>query len=387
MKRNIGLLYAIKALNSTLFAIPIIVPFFQENGLSQAEIFIIQSVFAIGVIVLEVPSGYFADHFGRKQSILLGSILGTVGFVVYSFADGFWPILLAELILGIGVSFISGADSAIAYDSLSAIGEGKVYRRFESRGYLFSGGAEASASLVGGLLALISLRTPFYAQVGVELLLIPLALLLTEPQRIKSAANNPFLAVIRITKYVLHGHKEVKWLILYGAVVGTMTNTMVWLTQPYYQLLGISIGWFGLLWACQLFAMAIFAQFADRYERWLGKKGALSSFILIGSLSYLILGSVPMIIALPMILAFYFIRGVHTPILKDYLNVLITSDIRATVMSVQSLVQKLLYASLGPLIGVVMDAYSLQVALLFSGLIYGLLGLFALINMRRLRQI
>ena len=88
-----------------------------------------------------------------------------------------------------------------------------------------------------------------------------------------------------------------------------------------------------------------------------------------------------------MILAFYFIRGVHTPILKDYLNVLITSDIRATVMSVQSLVQKLLYASLGPLIGVVMDAYSLQVALLFSGLIYGLLGLFALINMRRLRQI
>ncbi len=387
MERNIKLLFAIRALRSTLIAIPVIVPFFQENGLSQTEIFILQSVFAIGVLVLEVPSGYFADHYGRKKSMLLGGILATLGFIIYSFAFGFWPILIAELVLGVGLSFISGADTAIAYDSLAAIGKKETYRRFEARSFAFSGTAEASASILGGILALISLRTTIYAQVGVELVLIPLTLLLVEPKRIKSATDNPFKDVLRITKYALHGHKEIKWLILYGATVGTLTHTMVWLTQPYYQLVGIPIGWFGVLWAVQLLAMAVFAQFADTYEQWLGKRKALSSFVLIGVAAYILLGVAPWVATLPVLLVFYFIRGVHVPILRDYVNSLIDSDFRATVMSVSNLVQKLLYTLIGPLIGVVMDLYSLQTALLFSAVVYGSLGLIVLTNMKRLKHL
>ncbi|NOS68181.1 MAG: MFS transporter [Candidatus Peribacteraceae bacterium] len=387
MKRNITLLYFFKIVRNFSLFIPIIVPFYQENGLSQTQIFTLQSLFALTIVFLEVPSGYFADCAGRKRSLLLGAVVSTLGFVLYSVSYGFFPILTAEILLGIGYSFMSGADTAMAYDSFAAEGNEKGYLRFESRSNGFMGMSEATASVIGGFLAMISLRTPIAAEAICYSLTIPLALFLTEPKRIASAVEHPWKNIVRITKYALHGHKEIKWLILYGATMGTLTHTMVWLTQPYYQLVGIPIEWFGILWATQLFMMGLFSHNAERYEKWLGKKSALISFPIIGFISYLTLGLVPSLATIPMLLGFYFVRGVHIPILHHYVNSIVDSDVRATVLSVQNLMQKLLYCLLGPIIGVVVDAYSLQTALLFSAVLYGSLSLIVVVNMRRLKII
>lgn len=385
MQRNIVLLQLFRVVRNFALFVPIIVPFYQENGLSQTQIYLLQALFAVTIVLLEVPSGYFADSVGRKQSILLGSIFSTFGFALCSVSYGFLPLLLAEMVLGIGYSFISGADSALAYDSFAAEGNAQGYLRFESHGNGFMGISEGTGSVIGGFLAVISLRTPLVVQAVIYFLIIPLALLLTEPPRIKSASKHPWSNVLRITKYALHGHTEIKWLILYGATMATLTHTMVWLTQPYYQLVGVPLAWFGVLWAAQLFVMALFSHNAHRYERWLGRKAALLSFPLIGCASYIILGLLPSLAVLPLLLGFYFVRGVHMPILQHYVNTVVDSDIRATVLSVKNLVQKLLYCILGPLIGVVADAYSLQTALLFSAALYGTLAVVVLVNMKRLR--
>ena len=153
MKRNIKLLYIHRALRTFAVIMAVIVPFFQENGLSQAQIFIMQSLFAVAIIVLEVPSGYFADVVGRKKSLVVGGVLITLGFVVYSLAFGFVEMLIAEIILGFGVSFLSGADDALAYDTFKALNKTGEYKQFEARSNAILGFSEASASLVGGLLA------------------------------------------------------------------------------------------------------------------------------------------------------------------------------------------------------------------------------------------
>ena len=387
MRRNIRLLYVFQIVRNFLVSIPIIVPFFQENGLSQTDIYVLQSLFALTIVLLEIPTGYFADYVGRKQSLLIGALLSTLGFVSYSLAYGFLPILLAEIMLGMGYSFISGADTALAYDSFAAQGEEGKYLSFASRSNGYSGMSEAVASLVGGFLALISLRTPLIAEAAVYAATIPIVFFLTEPKRVKSAAHNPFKDILRITQYALHGHKEIKWLIFYGAIMGTLTHTMVWLTQPYYQLVGVPLGWFGALWAAQLFIMGVFAHNAERYEQWLGKRFALFSFPIIGVISYIVLGLFPSVAILPIILGFYFVRGVHIPILHQYVNSIVASDIRATVLSVKNLAQKLVYSLFGPMIGVVVDAYSLQTGLLFSAILYGSLSLVVIFNMRRLKII
>lgn len=385
-QRNIRLLYFFRFIGSFLVVIPILVPFFVEvGGLNQTQIFTLQSVYALLIVLLEVPSGYFADRFGRKRSLLIGSIVGALGLMIYSLASGFYPFLFAEALLGVGASFISGADTAMAYDSFLEMNRKDDYLKFEARASAYGGMAEGLASLLGGLLVLVSLRFPVLVQVFIYSSLIPMALLLKETKHTKPSTEHIFKKVLDVTKYALHGHKEIKWLILYGAVLGTLTHTMVWLTQPYYELVGVPLKWFGLLWATQLFMMGVFAHWAEPYVNWLGRRKALISFPIIGVLSYLVLGFVPSLLVLPLILGFYFVRGLHFPVLQNYVNALVESDVRATVLSVKNLAQKLLYMLLGPLLGVLTDVYSLQTALLFSAALYGFLALIVLFSMNRLK--
>ncbi|BBM87685.1 MFS transporter [Candidatus Uabimicrobium amorphum] len=387
MQRNIYLIYIIRTIRTFLLLVPILVPFFQENGLTQTQIYLVQSIYAIVIVILEIPSGYFADYFGRKYSMLFGVTFSTIGCAIYSVAYGFAAILPGAITLGVAYSFISGADSALAYDSLLAMSEQKEYRKFEAYSYSLTGISEAVASILGGFLALISLRAPVYAQTIVYLSLIPLVILLKEPPRTKREIKNPFREILNISKYALIDHQEIRWLIFYSATLGTLTYTMVWLTQPYYQLLNIPLGWFGVLWAIQLGFMAIFARAANYYEMRMGKKNAFVSFTVIGVISYMVMGIVPSLITLPFILGFYFVRGVHTPIFQDYVNAIVSSEIRATVLSVKNLAQKLQYAILGPMIGVVVDMYSIQMALVFSGIIYGVMGGVTLWRMYKLEML
>jgi MFS family permease len=380
---NLRLIQIFRVFNSAMVSIPVIVPFFNQNGLNQTEIFLLQSAFAAAVLLLEVPSGWFADHFGRKKSLVLGSLLATVGMFMYSQAFGFWPMLAAEMVLGLGASFISGADSALAYDSLASVGKVDKYRKFESRSMLWSSLSEAAAGIAGGFLAASSLRNAFWANVFTYAMLVPVALLLKEPARQRLVgARNAFKDVLRVTKYVLHGHKEIKWLVFYGAVTGVMTHTMFWLTQPYYASAGLPLELYGLLWTLQFGAIALASLAADRFEK-LGRKFVLVSFVAMGVSGYLLLGAVQVWWMLPAMALFYFVRAVSDPVLKDYINRLVESDVRATVLSVKSLVQRLLFIGAGPLIGYFMDAYSLQTALLFSALFYGVLGAVTLLAMRR----
>ncbi len=385
-RRNITLLYAIRGLVAALVIVPVIVPFWQSHGLTQTQIFLLQSGFGLTLIAFEVPSGYVADHLGRRTSLIAGAVLLPAGFAVYSFATTFSTMLVAEMVLGVGASFVSGADSALAYDSLLALGERGGYRRFEAVTFTWSGSAEAVASICGGLLAVVSLRLPVVVQVGIYALLLPVTLMLTEPPRQRTtSARHVIRDVLRVTRYALHGHAEVKWLIYYAALVGTLTHTMVWLIQPFYALVGVPLGWFGVLWAAQMVAAAVFARYADRYERALGRRRALTTLLVVGVVAYALLGLFPVAWLLPVLLGFYFVRGVQTPILNDHVNALVDSDIRATVLSVKSLAQKCLYVVLGPLIGLVVDAHSLPAGLLFSGAMYGVLGVLVLLGMRRAR--
>ena len=112
---------------------PIVVPFYESNGLSMKDIMVLQGVYSVAIVILEVPSGYLADVIGRRKTLILGAVFGTFGFATYSFSYGFVGFLVAEIILGIGQSCISGADSAMLYDSLLEKGMEKKYTRYEGR--------------------------------------------------------------------------------------------------------------------------------------------------------------------------------------------------------------------------------------------------------------
>ena len=161
---------------------PVVVLFYQNNGMGMHEIFILKAIYSVAIVAMEIPSGWMADVWGRKKTLLLGSILGSVGFLIYSFSYGFWAFVVAEIILGFGHSFVSGADSALLFDSLKANGKESKYTREEGRITSVGNFAEAIAGVLGGFLAAISLRTPFYFQFAVAAIAIPAAFTLIEPK-------------------------------------------------------------------------------------------------------------------------------------------------------------------------------------------------------------
>ncbi len=386
IQNNIRKLYIIHALRWFMVAMPIIVLFYQDNGLSMSQILILQAAFSIIIVLTEVPSGYFSDIVGRKASIVMGVIFGFLGFLVYSFSFGFVGFLIAEIVLGIGSSFISGADSAMLYDSLLDMEREGEYKKIEGRVTAIQGWSEGLAAILGGLAAVVSLRFPVYLETAAVFLAIPFAMSLREPKR-KSFLDNAegnFRAIIRIVKFSLHEHLEIKWLIIYGALLGSSTLLMTWFVQPILKQAGLPLVLFGAIWAVLNLFLGFFSYWAYKVENFFGRRKSLVILILLTVAGYILLSLLGKFLwASVFILIFYFIRGLNVPILKDYINRLVPSEIRATVLSVRALVARLLFAAIGPFIGWASDVYSLSQALALSGLLFAFFGGVSLLFLRK----
>jgi MFS family permease len=383
-RSNIAKLYIILSFRWLLFIMPILVLFFYDNGLNQAQVMILQSIFSVGIFLFEIPSGYFSDVFGRRTTILLGSVISTSGFIIYSFSYGFWGFLAAELTLGLGASFISGTDSAMLYDTLIDLGLENEYSKIEGRRTSVCNFSETVAAILGGLLATVSLRLPFYVETIFVSLTIFVALTLVEPpRRFLDNSQGNMKAVLSIVRFALKEHLEIKWLIIYSSIVGSSTLTMVWFIQPYLKESGLPLAAFGIVWAVLNFSVGIFSLVAYRIERTLGKKKTLLMLLPLSLMGYVITGLFQKLWAIPALLLFYFVRGIHGPVLKDYVNRLITSDKRATVLSVKNMLGRSVFTVFGPFVGWVNDVYSLKSALLLSGGLFMVIGGTALIFLRR----
>ncbi len=82
-------------------------------------------------------------------------------------------------------------------------------------------------------------------------------------------------------KYSIHDHKEIKWLIMYSAVLATATLSMVRFIQPYVKDVGFPIAWIGLLRAALNLSVAVFYLLAHKYEKRLGRKFSLISLLIL----------------------------------------------------------------------------------------------------------
>ena len=357
---------------------PVIVLFYQDNGLSMQDIFLLKSIYSIAIVIMEIPSGYMADVWGRKKTLLIGALLGSTGFALYSFSYGFWAFAIAEVVLGIGHSYISGADSALLYDTLKVNSLEKEYIKQE--GWITSSGnfAEALAGVCGGLLAAISLRMPFYFQFAVASIAIPAALFLKEPHvPVQKVANN--LAHILQTVRKTYRHKELRSAILVSSFTGTASLTFAWLVQPFFEEVNLPIAMFGIMWTLLNLSVGFSSMFSYKIERKLGLRNSLLFIILGLSIGYFLSAWKVSVMGIGFLFLFYLVRGIAHPILKDYINQYTDSDVRATILSLRNFVIRINFAVIGPVLGYFTDNFSLSTALWIAGLGYLISALLSMI--------
>lgn len=349
---------------------PVVVLFYQDNGMNMQEIFTLKAIYSVAIVAMEVPSGWMADVWGRKKTLFFGSLLGASGFLLYSFSFGFWAFAVAEIVLGVGHAFVSGADSAMLYDSLKASGKTGKYIQHEGRIASAGNFAEAIAGVVGGLLAAISLRTPFHVQFVVAAIAIPAAFTLAEPKIHSIEHIHSIRKMIANIRKTLANNHNLRISILLSAITGAATLTFAWLVQPYFIEIGLPVEMYGVFWTALNLTVGFSSVFAHRIEVFLGKATALYIIIALIFFGYFLSGMVIAYWGLAFLFMFYLVRGVATPIFKNYINQYAESEIRATILSVRDFVIRIIFAVVGPLLGWITDNLNLKSAFLLAGGIY-----------------
>lgn len=384
MKRNILALYIIKLSKWFTLVMPIIVLFYEKHGLGLQDVFILKSVYSVAAVALEIPSGYLADVWGRRNCLISGCILFFFGYLCYSFTSTFEAFLIAEILLGTGQTLVNGADSALLYDTTAHYKKENLYLRYEGRITMIGNFAEALAGIFGGLLAAYSLRLPFYAQAGIAFTGIPAAFALQE-WKIQNKLQNPASEIIRIIKYSLVTNKKLCYNIMFSGVIGAATLTMAWFVQPVLIYLKTPISWYGVIWTVLNLTVGFAALWSDRIDNFFGPKKMGILILTIISGGYIALAFNLSYTGLAILLIFYIFRGFATPILKGYINQMTFSEMRATVLSIRNFVIRLMFAAIAPFIGWMNDFYSLKTALLVTAgiiLIPGTIFLFLQLKKR-----
>jgi MFS family permease len=367
--KNISRLYLIKISKWFNIVMPVVVLFYQDNGMGMQDIFILKAIYSIAIVTMEVPSGWMADVWGRKKTLFIGSLLGASGFLIYSFSFGFWAFVVAEIVLGVGHAFVSGADSAMLYDSLKASGKTEKYSKHEGRITSAGNFAEAIAGIIGGLLAAISLRTPFYFQFIVAAIAIPAAFTLVEPKIHSIEHIHSIRKMVINIRNTLTTNHNLRISILLSAITGTATLTYAWLVQPYFLAIGLPVELYGIFWTALNLTVGVSSVFAHRVEFLLGKTGLgynyfIDFYRLFSHRNFnFLLGN-------GIFFLFYLMRGIASPILKNYMNQYTQSEIRATIFSVRDFIIRIIFAVIGPLLGWITDNINLKSAFLLAGTIY-----------------
>jgi MFS family permease len=382
LRANLWKIYLYKFISEFYLIVPILIPYYKSNLLNSTQIFTIQAAYALSILILEVPSGYLADVIGRKKTLVLGAVFMPVGLAVYVFTSSFFAFILAEFILAIGNSMRSGCDSAFIYDTAVQLNAESEYKKYEGRSAFYTRIGTALSSVLGGLAALMSLNLPFFINIGTSLMMLPLALALVEPKRDTLKSKSPFKDILKICRFSFT-NPRLRLLMLFSALILSSGIIGIWSYFLYYESLGISVGYFGILFALFQLASALGSRYAHILEKTLGIKKSLLLVMLIGCV-FLLLGKIQSPLMIFPIFLNAFLWGFSYPLFLDQMNRLIKSETRATVLSIANMTGSLSYVILAPLFGKLVDRFSLSRSYVIMGVHFLAFGAIAFLIFLRL---
>jgi len=151
---NIWKFYLFKIVSTMDLTVSTFVLFLLGNNLSMTQVMTLQTIFVAIVFILEVPSGVFADLFGRKLSLALAMLCASISYIIFGFGTNYWTFLIAMVVIAFCWALTSGADSALLYDSLKEVKKEKQYAKIFGKGNFYSLLNWAILALVGGFLAI-----------------------------------------------------------------------------------------------------------------------------------------------------------------------------------------------------------------------------------------
>jgi MFS family permease len=325
--------------------------FLLDAGLSNLEAFAANAFFTAGMVVFEVPTGIVADTVGRRTSYLLGTITLTLSTLLYvllwQVEAPFWQWALASMLLGLGFTFFSGAVEAWLVDALTATGfDGELETVF-GRGQIVTGTAMLTGSVAGGFIAQqLSLGAPFVLRGIVLAVMFVVAFRLMHDVGFTPEKGGRPLAEMRkiASASIDYGWRvpAVKWLMVEALFIGGVGIYAFYALQPYllelygdpqaYQIAGLVAA---IVAGAQILGGIAAPRIRGLFRR------RTSALLATAALSSVTLGLIGVFESFWAVIGLICVWGLlfaaSMPIRQTYLNGLIPSRQRATILSFDSM--------------------------------------------------
>lgn len=369
---NIYLLNIIIFLQGLIFYAPIATIYRENRGVSISQIFLMESIYMILIILLEIPWGRFADKFGYKRTLILANFFFFLSKIIFFKADSFFMFFIERLLLAISISGLSGCDSALLFLSLD---EKDNSERAFARYDFFS--------ILGFLLG--SILSTFIINVSMDLTafytIIPygVAFLLSFLLKDVKGKSLESIGIIKNLKCILQKRDILIFVIAIALVTEVVQSITVFLNQGIYIKSNIDVKYFGLILAAiQIIKLISIKSY--KITNKIGQKTTIKLFIMV-----IFISSFTLIFIRNAFLAFTGIALIATsmafiePIFMDIKNKSIKSVDRATLLSIYSMLGSIISAVINPVIGFAAN-YSLEGALIVCSIISLISIIFIAVN-------
>lgn len=338
----------------------------QRRGLSLTQATFVDVAFWIAAVLGEVPTGIVADTYGRKTSLVAGVFLMSLSIFAWALAPTILLIVLAYAGLAIGVTFLSGAEDAFFFESIQITGRANSYTRLVGLAGATMLGATAVGSAVSGLFASVDLILPFLIA-GVSLLAtLGTALTFKEPQAEEKGVGQTRISyreILRQSFTLMRARPALRSPMLYLAIVPMVALVMeTFFLQPQAVRLGVPIVGIGVLVMATQFTNMAGSTWADKIATRLGEGRVL--FIIPGIIviSLILLAAFQVFFSLLWIAVISFVTAVLRPLVLNRIQSQVSDNVRATILSMESLMATMLLTVSEPILGVIADRAGLPTA-------------------------
>lgn len=339
--------YTYKATKAVEFYRPVMYLFFLAQGLSFTQIAILEAIYNLTTVLGEVPTGYIGDRVGRRNSLLIGTVVITLSLVGIGLASSFLTLAILYVFWSSGYNFRSGSEDAWLYDALTDELAESEFAHVRGRGESVSLAVGVIGAIIGGYLGSIDLSYPFFVAAGVTGLGVFVLLSMDEPEIYEDTASDDLgirrtLAIVRDAI----SRRDLRSFILYYYVVFAAVTYLVFMyLQPVFETVVVGygipqarveslLGWF---YAAYSLLGAALSYYTGAIKEHIGLRRWFLGIPFIVGAALIGMYFVPLL-ALPTLLFTRGIGDVTRSLASQYVNDRITSLGRATVLSAMAMV-------------------------------------------------
>lgn len=350
---NIYLMYLIAFFQGFVFYGPVATLYRQSRGISMYQIFLIESVFWILMISLEIPWGWFADRYGYKKTLVISNILFFVSKIVFYKSFSFEMFIFERILLAIAISGLSGCDVALLYASIEEGKSQKVFGLYDA--------LNRCGYLIASLISIIIVKFSIDKTASLTIIPYGIAMILTLFINDVEVDIKEKPSLIDSFRNTLKNKQMIILIISIALVREVVQATSVFLNQLQYIRSGIDISHFGIL-AVAIQIVNLSSAKSHILSDKFGKNNSIEMLIFFITICcFSLIFTQNQILSVVSIMIVTGSMSLVNPIILEIQNKAIVTGDRATVLSMHAMVGNVVAAVVNPFIGKAADT-SVQAA-------------------------